>query len=247
MMENDPLKQSRVAEQPAISRRRAYLATDKKLLTKDYSLSAIIRKYINGHNFAYYKGRFGERSVNLIEFIEIVLVNVDIEEKETILFVAGVKRIFENICHDNDDVTFVTFKMFINFVIKELNIDANSCTGLKSYRTFSHNILKQNMDKLSTLNTRDVKIFQEEQDLIYINIKTHNFKTNAHLFKTPVKLCIYDYDVNIFILTLEEATEILVFDHACKHLKTLSSKILMSTPEARITSICFSNEEQRVS
>lgn len=222
------------------------LEQNNRIFEDNYKPINIIKEHINGHNFENYKKSFGDRSINLLEFIEIILSNTDVSNDETVYIVSGIKKLFEEICNDKSNTATVSFKEFVDYIIKQMGLDDNSAIGLNSYKNLSNCLMKFNIDKKTKNRISDAKLYQKQQDLIYTDINTNDFKTNVHLFRTPVKLCLFDSYCNIFVIVTEEAKEIIIFNHTCAHLKTLCSKITEQDIDNRITSISFSCSDKRV-
>ena len=222
--------------------------TDKNkiLLLKKYSSKSILKNYLVTENLNYLKTILKTENYKIVEFCEKMLPFFNFENYELIFLIRGLKELFKKVLYEFGDEKTINFKNLINYALKDLKNLKCISFKLNKHKIFlDENEKPKNKNYLNNLYFKS-PIIDGKKQLNYITILRNSLKTNAKAFKSPVKICIYNNKFNIFLITLEGKSSVLIFSNNCTFIKELTPK---KSKDEQITliSIAFSQNEKRVS
>ena len=208
------------------------------LIIKKYTPKNILQSQILSQNLEEINNLFKNEKYTKKEFCKIMLTILNFKIEELIHIIACINDLFLKISYEYGEKNAISFKDLINYTLKDLKNLNNLSFKLNSRKTYiKENKCLKEKDFINDLYFKSPLIKTNEK-INYISLDKNSLITNSKAFKSPVKICLYDSNFCIFILSWEEKNSLSVFKQNGNFIKELVPK-KKNNLEVGVVSIAF--------
>jgi len=198
----------------------------------------LIKNFVIHSDLALLKHYFKNKQIEKLEFIEILLKSFTVNSNELLHAVWGLARLHENICIDFNRQNGVYFTDLLSYMIKEYD-------GINNYNNKIKEFIDKEIDSEALMD--QIRVYEKQQQLMYININIDDFFTNGKSFNSIVKNCLYEPSINRFIINIEGSNKVYFFNEYCEFLFYVIPEKIKDNENVPIQSVAFSSVDKRVS
>jgi hypothetical protein len=213
----------------------------------EFSVKRLIKDFLIKLNFAQISQELPRVNISLTDFVEKLLVKIDVEQQHKVYLVSALINLFECICFEFGHKNAISFDSFTNYVLQNYKNSYPLSYKLKTHKNSKlQSMNHQPMSDLETLNFHSPVVIEESRTK-YVNLDVMSLKTNAKTFKTPVKICHYESEDRLFVIVLESISSIYLFDDQCNFVKNIIPNVVVKFKEVNIFSVAYSSSRKKVS
>ena len=203
----------------------------------------IVKNYFLQNDLSTLKQVFQAKQVSKYDFVEMLLKLTKVDPIDIIPLTWGCIKLFEGICLEYNRTDNINFTDFLDYLIKQNDEMEFDKMKIKEYIDMG-GPRKRRPNKAK--DDKDIRVYEKEQPLIYINMNVENFYTNGKSFKALIKICLYIDSLQKFVIITEEANKISFYSYKCEFLFNIQPKKCKEGSNIPINSVVYSEEDKRV-
>ena len=212
-----------------------------KLTLKKHTPKNILKTQILSNNLDQITKIFKNEKYSKSEFCKTMLKVLNFPIEEFLHILACLNDLFLKISIENGSKKKITFKDLINYTLKDLKNLNNLSFKLNMRKSFINE--NKNLKNKEFINNLYFKspLIKSNKKINYISLDKNSLITNSKAFKSPVKICLYDSSLLIFIISWEEKNSLSIFKQNGNFIKEVIPK-KKNNLEIGVLSIGFSCE-----
>lgn len=189
--------------------------SDGVLLREKFRMDNILQNLMQRKYISSIKQQLKNLSMNKVVFCDHMIRIFQIPLLEVMFFICGCSQLFDTVCKSYGDGEQINFKHIMEFYFKNF-MRSDSQISFRLGEHLSNWKVAPKFDAHLEQFHFGAPQWVRKNPVNFLQLKTDSLITNPKAFKNPVKNCVFNERLGLFLISLEGQKTILIFKDNCE-------------------------------